>query len=88
LLGSVLEAQVSERAFQEEYNTVRPHSTIGYKVPAEYRAELLRLAPGSGQARHAGSSLRPKLACLPIPTNHHHRNQQPAQAHISGGPRL
>jgi hypothetical protein len=82
LLGSVLEAQIIARTFQEEYNTVRPHSTIGYKVPAEYRAELLRQAPGSGQARQAGPSLRPELGGSPVPNNNHHRNQQPAQAHV------
>ena len=34
LIGSVLEAQVIARAFREEYNTERPHSSIGYQVPA------------------------------------------------------
>jgi hypothetical protein len=37
LIGSVLEAQVIARAFREEYNTERPHSSIDYQVPAEYR---------------------------------------------------
>jgi transposase InsO family protein len=64
VLASVLEAQVLARAFRDEYNTIRPHSTLGYKVPAEYRAELLRQAPGSGQARQAGPSLRPALASV------------------------
>jgi transposase InsO family protein len=85
LLGSVLEAQVIARAFKEEYNTFRPHSSIGYKVPADYRAELLRQAPGSGQARQAGPSLRPELACTTISNDNHNRNQQPAQTLISGG---
>lgn len=49
LLASVLEAQVIARNFRDEYNTIRPHSTLDYKLPAEYRAELLRQAPGSGQ---------------------------------------
>jgi putative transposase len=65
LLASILEAQVIARNFREEYNTIRPHSTIGYKLPAEYRAELLRQAPGSGQALRAGPSLRPELASVP-----------------------
>jgi putative transposase len=77
LLGSVLEAQVIARGFRDEYNTIRPHSTIGYKLPAEYRAELLRQAPGSGQARQAGPSLRPELACVPVSNDNHNRNQQP-----------
>jgi putative transposase len=86
LLGSVLEAQVIARAFKEEYNTVRPHSTIGYKVPADYRAELLRQAPGSGQPRQAGASLRPELASGTISNDNHNRIHQPAQTLISGGP--
>jgi transposase InsO family protein len=86
VFANVLEAQVIARNFRDEYNTIRPHSTIGYKLPAEYRAELLRQAPGSGQARQAGPSLRPELASVPIGNDNHHRNHQPAQILISGGP--
>ena len=74
LFASVLEAQVIARHFRDEYNTIRPHSTIGYKLPAEYRAELLRQAPGSGQARQAGPSLRPELATGPTDNDNHHPN--------------
>jgi transposase InsO family protein len=76
LLGSVLEAQVIARGFRDEYNTIRPHSTIDYKLPAEFRAELLRQAPGSGQARQAGPDLRPELASVPL-TNHNPNDNQP-----------
>ena len=41
LIRSVLAAQVIGRAFREEYNTERPHSSIGGQVPAEYRTRLL-----------------------------------------------
>jgi putative transposase len=68
LLGSVLEAQVIARAFRDEYNAIRPHSSIDYKVPAEYRAELWTQAPGSGQARQAGPALRRTLAEVPAST--------------------
>jgi hypothetical protein len=34
LLGSVLEAQVIARGFRDEYNQIRLHSSVGYKVPA------------------------------------------------------
>jgi transposase InsO family protein len=79
LLGSVLEAQVIARAFQEEYNTERPHTSIGYQVPAEYRALLLGQAPGSGQAREAGPSLRPELACTSQSANNPEPKPEPAQ---------
>jgi len=69
LLGNLLEAQCVARAFRDEYNDIRPHSTIDYRTPSEYRAELLNQAPGSGQARQAGPSLRLELALVPT-TNH------------------
>ena len=56
-------------AFRDEYNDIRPHSTIDYRSPSEYRAELLNQAPGSGQARQAGPSLRLELALVPV-SNH------------------
>ena len=68
-LANLLEAQSVGHAFQNEYNDIRPHSTIGYRTPSEYRAELLNQAPGSGQARQAGPSLRLELALVPT-TNH------------------
>jgi putative transposase len=86
LLANVLEAQCIARNFRDDYNNVRPHSSINYRTPADYRAELLRQAPDSGQARQAGPSLRPELALVPA---HHHTflsNQQPAQTLIMGGP--
>jgi hypothetical protein len=75
----VLEAQVIARAFREEYNTERPHSSIGYQVPAEYRTQLLGQAPGSGQAPQAGPSLRPELACFSHSANAPSPDPQPAQ---------
>jgi hypothetical protein len=85
LLGSVLEAQVIARSFRDEYNEIRPHSSIDYQVPVEYRAELLTQAPGSGQARQAGPSLRRKLADVPVINHHLNPDQQPAQTLIPGG---
>jgi putative transposase len=86
LLTSVLEAQCVARAFRDDYNTSRPHSSINYKTPAEYRAELLRQAPDSGQARQAGPSLRRELAIVPHPNHSLRSNQQPAQSLIVSGP--
>jgi putative transposase len=86
LLANVLEAQCVGRTFRDDYNTVRPHSSIAYRTPADYRAELLRQAPDSGQARQAGPSLRPELALVPAPHHTSLRNPQPAQTLILGGP--
>jgi putative transposase len=72
LLGTLLEAQCVARSFRDEYNDIRPHSTISYRTPTEYRAELLGQAPGSGQARQAGPSLRLELAL--VPTSNHNQN--------------
>jgi transposase InsO family protein len=40
--GSLLEARVVSRAWKEEYNTVRPHSALGYRTPAEFGASCPR----------------------------------------------
>lgn len=58
LLANLLEARCVARAFRDEYNDIRPHSTIDYRSPSDYRRELLNQAPDSGQARRAGPSLR------------------------------
>ncbi len=34
--GSVLEAKVLAKEWKREYNQVRPHSSLGYRTPAEY----------------------------------------------------
>jgi transposase InsO family protein len=36
--GSLLEARVLAREWRREYNHVRPHSSLGYRTPAEYGA--------------------------------------------------
>ena len=86
VLASVLEAQGLAQAFRDDYNTSRPHSSIRYRTPADYRAELLRQAPDSGQARQAGPSLRPELALVPNPNHSLRSNQQPARSLIVSGP--
>ena len=87
LLASVLEAQCLARTFRDDYNTSRPHSSINYRTPADYRAELLRQASDSGQARQAGPSLHLKLALSPQPTHTLSSIQQPAQSLITSDPR-
>jgi len=86
LLASVLEAQCLARSFRDDYNTSRPHSSLEYRTPAEYRAELLRQAPDSGQARQAGPSLRLELAIVPNLKHSLRSNPQPAQSLIRSGP--
>ena len=39
--ASVLEARVLGRAWKQEYNEVRPHSSLGYRTPAEFGAMCL-----------------------------------------------
>jgi transposase InsO family protein len=36
--ASLLEAKVLGKAWKEDYNHVRPHSSLGYRTPAEYGA--------------------------------------------------
>ena len=41
-LGSVLEAKVLAKEWRQEYNHVRPHSSLGYRTPAEFGAMVPR----------------------------------------------
>lgn len=45
--GSELAAQVLGKAWKQEYNHVRPHSSLGYRTPAEFGASCPR--PGSAE---------------------------------------
>jgi putative transposase len=40
--GSLLEARVLAKEWKQEYNQVRPHSSLGYRTPAEYGAMVPR----------------------------------------------
>jgi putative transposase len=42
---SVADAQARATWFRREYNTIRPHSSIGYKTPREFREECDRNDP-------------------------------------------
>ena len=86
LLANLLEAQCVARAFRDEYNSIRPHMTLGYRTPAAYRAELLGQAPGSGRTCQARSSLRLELASVPVRNHNHNPNHQPALTLTAGGP--
>jgi transposase InsO family protein len=39
--GNLLEAKVLARAWRQEYNHARPHSSLGYRTPAEFAAGCL-----------------------------------------------
>jgi putative transposase len=39
------QAQAMGVLWKEEYNTERPHSSLGYKTPAEYAARCERYVP-------------------------------------------
>ena len=47
LFGSLLEAQIILEGWRNEYNDLRPHSSLGYQTPAEY-------AQGPGHASDTG----------------------------------
>ena len=51
--ASVLEARVLGRAWRQQYNEVRPHSSLGYRTPAEFgemcpRADSAKPPPARG----------------------------------------
>lgn len=55
--ASLLEARVLARAWKQAYNHERPHSSLGYRTPAEFAATCLRAdsAKPAPARRHNGS---------------------------------
>ena len=56
--GSVLEAKVLAKEWRQEYNHVRPHSSLGYRTPAEFGEMCPRpdsASPGRGHIRSGRS---------------------------------
>ena len=68
LLASVLEAQCVARNFRDDYNTSRPHSSIQYRTPADYRAELLAKLPTPVRPAKPGLPSVGSLPSCSIPT--------------------
>src|SRR5206468_9327191 len=54
--GSELEAQVLAKEWRRDYNQVRPHSSLGYRTPAEYGAMAPR-ADSAAPRRPEGPSV-------------------------------
>ena len=40
LFGSLLEARIILESWRVEYNTLRPHSSLGYRTPNQYARQL------------------------------------------------
>jgi IS30 family transposase len=55
--GSVLEAKVLAKEWRQGYNHVRPHSSLGYRTPAEFAALCAR--PNSAPLRRSGHTSKP-----------------------------
>jgi transposase InsO family protein len=83
LLESALEARVIARAFRDEYNDIRPLSSLDYRSPSEVRAELLKQAPVR-PAKPGLPSARSLLQPTP-PTHNQSPPHQPAQTLNPGG---
>jgi len=60
------EATVLSAWWHQQYNHERPHSGIGYRVPAEYAAEQIR--PSGCRAVAAGSQVGAPVGATPLPT--------------------
>ena len=67
LFTSLMQARLALEEWRRDYNTVRPHSRIGWLTPAE-RAAQLSPQPDQGAALRDGSapwSVAPTVACRP-----------------------
>lgn len=53
----------TRRAWADDYNTVRPHSLVGYTTPAAFAAKIEKQRPGHVQAVASGALV-------------HHNNRQ------------
>ena len=57
-LWTLTEARVVIEDFRQDYNTERPHSSLGYLSPQRFVLEQSLPIPSSGLDRQAGPSLR------------------------------
>ena len=69
LFTSLAQARAALEEWRRDYNTVRPHSRIGWLTPADYAAQFLP-QPGQGAALPNGS------APWPVAPTVHERNRQ------------
>jgi transposase InsO family protein len=55
LFLSLAHARAVVRAWADDYNTERPHSSLGYGTPAAFAAEIEKQRPGRVQAVASGA---------------------------------
>lgn len=67
-LWTLTEARVVIEDFRQDYNTERPHSSLGYESPRRFAARNALPIPGSGPDRQAGPPLRLGLPTTAEPT--------------------
>ena len=60
LFTSLMQARLALEEWRRDYNTVRPHSRIGWLTPADHAAKLLT-ATGQGAALRDGSAPWPTV---------------------------
>src|SRR5437763_7287360 len=64
--ASLLEAEVLGKAWKQEYNHVRPHSSLGYRTPAEFGASCPR-ADSAALRRPEGTTVVATVSTLTAP---------------------
>jgi putative transposase len=73
LFTSLMQARLALEEWRRDYNTVRPHSRLGWLAPAVYAANFL-LQPGQGAALANGSAPWP---VVPIVQDGNHQTLRP-----------
>jgi putative transposase len=65
LFQSITEAQVLHERYRQEYNRFRPHSSLGYLTPEEFKELVDRTYIEGGPGFGDPSAIRRQTGCLP-----------------------
>jgi len=79
-LWTLTEARVVTEDFRQDYNTERPHGSLGYDSPRRFAAKNALPIPGSGPDRQAGPS-----RSLGLPPNAQPNTSPTSPTDIKGG---
>ncbi len=81
--GSLLEAKIVIEDWRTTYNSIRPHSSLGWKTPAAYAASLTPEAKETTPDSHSGWTDKRGAVTLPPDETRLLRAPSPAGRHYT-----